>query len=374
MKTSAVLFVAGLCMAVSSASAAATFQRLGLPAGNDPFNPAFTDSYGVSDDGVVVGSMNVPGVGFLGFVWTAGGGLQQLGGIQSNSQLYARAITPDGQTIVGENTSPNVAFRRVGGGGLENLSYPSKGYEQSAANDVSNDGSVVVGLLGRLDDGTYRAGRWVAGSGWTDLGVAQPGDYESVANAVSGDGSVVAGYSVGNAFTAMTWTAGEGMVALAHPLGITANTAIIAMAADASVFAGQADDEFGRSQAAAWYDDGTSRILDKLPDFDLAAAYAVSGDGSLIGGTVESTTLNTMRAVLWNADGEVIDLQNLLTTDGNDLAGWNLLAVTEISQNGLYVTGRGINPDGLMEAFVVTVPSPMTAGPLVLMAFRRRRR
>lgn len=363
------LFVAG------SAFGQVSFHRVGLPPAGDPQNPPFTDAYGVSDNGTVVGSQYVPGTGFRSFSFTVGGGRQQINGLTADSGIFARSISPDAKVVVGENTNPGVAFRQINGGALENLGFSDPDiYDQSAANDVSNDGKHVAGLLSRIEDATFRAARWSEGSGWQDLGVLT-GDVESVANTISGDGSIVAGYSVGAQFNAVKWTEGHGLEALANPFGITSNSAVIAMAADGSRFVGQASDASNKSQAAVWNADGTTLVLDRPAGFDSAAAFGVSGDGSIIAGTAFIDQVGGDIATFWTADGTAYDLKAFLASNGIDLSGWTLSAITEVSQNGLYLTGRGYNPDGQLESFLVQIPTPSAALPLIagFAALRRRR-
>lgn len=365
-----------LSITAGIAGAQISFSPVGLPDGDDPQNPKFTDAYGVSDAGVVVGAMNIPGVGVRTFRWTSADGLVRIDGLTPDAQIYARAITPDGVTIVGENTDPRVGFIKSGGGAVESMGIPNPLlYDQTAANDVSNDGLRAAGLISRIDDGTFRMGRWTAGGGWEDLGVLEPSHYESAGNAISGDGSIVAGYSIGNTFTAVKWTQADGMVALNNPFGIESDTAVIAMAADGSTFVGQARDAFLKVQAAVWKSDGSTQILATTSGFDSASAFGVSGDGSIIGGNVFDDQLGLETAAFW-VNGEVYDLKVYLEGAGIDLDGWSLTAVTEVSQNGLYLTGRGVNPDGFTEAFLVQIPAPggaLLLGVAMLSAANRRR-
>lgn len=362
-------------MIAGAASAQVAFTPLGLPPAADPQDPPFSDAYGVSDNGVVVGSQHFSGGGYLSFRWTSGGGRETINGLNPGSGIFARAITPDATWIVGENTGPGVAFRKNGAGAVESLGFSDPDlYDQSAGNDVSNDGQHVAGLLSRIEDGTYRMARWSQGSGWQNLG-ALSNDYESVGNTISGDGSIVAGYSVGNYFTAVKWTESGGLEALANPFGIESNSAVIAMAADGSKFVGQANNASNLSQATVWNADGTTLILSPEPGFDSGAAFGVSGDGAIIGGTFFIEGVGQDAAAFWTADGTAYNLQSYLESAGIDMTGWNLLAVTEVSQNGLYLTGRGYNPNGQLEAFLVQIPTPGAALPLIagLIAVRRRR-
>lgn len=351
-----------------------SLQRLGIAPDTDPFNPPFSDAYGVSDSGQVVGSQYIPGTGFRGFSWTSGGGRVQLDGVNPSSGVFARSITPDGSVIVGDNTGPQVAFRRINGV-VENLgiSNPSV-YDGSSATDVSNDGSRVTGQLSRIEDGTFRAAVWDSSTGWRDLG-AIDGDVESAANTISGDGQVIAGYSVGSRFTAVKWTKDAGMQELPNPFGLLTSTSAIASSLTGSVMVGQAIDLFGQIQAVAWNEDGSSTALPLLAGFDSSSAFAVSADGSLIGGTVFNDQVGGDTATFW-LNGVAYDLKAFLEANGQDLTGWQLIDISEVSQNGQYLTGRAFNPDGRFESFFVQIPAPSAALPMiagVLVLARRRR-
>jgi uncharacterized membrane protein len=368
--------VLGLSLAAGTTMAQVSFQRLGLPAGFEPQNPAFSDAYGVSNDGTVVGSMYVPNVGFRSFRWTSATGLTQVNGVNSDSGSFARAITPDGATIVGESTSPQVAFRQTNGGVVENLGILNDiDYDGSGATDVSDNGQAISGVLSYVATATNRAARWTQANGWQDLGILR-GDDESAANAISADGSIVAGYSVGSYFRAVKWTAQTGLRALPNPFGINSDSTAIAMSASGDVIVGTARNANFVSQATVWYGNGSTAVLANPSGFDASSAYGVSGDGNLIGGTTFIENVGQDTAAFWTGDGVAYNLQEYLSSQNIDLSGWQLLAITEVSQNGRYLTGRGYNPEGDLESFIVQIPAPGTVLPALvgLIAAGRRRR
>ena len=110
--------------------------------------------------------------------------------------------------------------------------------------------------------------------------------------------------------------------------------------------------------------------------FGASSAFGVSGDGNLIGGTTFIENVGQDTAAFWTGDGTAYNLQEYLTSQSIDLSGWQLLAITEVSQNGRYLTGRGFNPAGDLESFIVQIPAPGTVLQALvgLIAAGRRRR
>ena len=119
----------------------------------------------------------------------------------------AKAVSMDGSTLVGESTTDAGYWRAflyrntiVNLGSLDGTA--------STANDVNQDGSVVVGSssAGR----NTRAFAWTSSNGMQDLGAA-PGTSDSTALAIAAQAMVVVGRS-GN--RASIWKPGMGMVGL----------------------------------------------------------------------------------------------------------------------------------------------------------------
>lgn len=145
---------------------------------------------GISADGrVVVGwAHNTVGQA-RAFRWTESEGMIDLGTL-GGSEAYAYAASDDGSVIVGTAKDGNgkwKAFR------WEDGAMSAIGPENSVANDVSGNGSVIVGALYSDSPSLTKAFRWTATSGWIDMGSL--GGSVTSAWAVSADGSVVVGRS-----------------------------------------------------------------------------------------------------------------------------------------------------------------------------------
>ena len=178
--------------------------------------------------------------------------------------------------------------------------------------DISLDGSSAVGFV---DDGVLEAFHWTEGTGMVGLGDLPGGDVYSVATNVSADGSVVVGWAGDLDGEAFRWTEETGMVGL-----------------------GYVDIENGY-----W-----------------SNALSVSGDGSVIVGISSASGLPN-EAFIWTEEGSMRGLKEVLINGyGLDLTGWTLNVASRISDDGLTIVGKGINPAGNYQSWIATVPEPAT--------------
>lgn len=98
--------------------------------------------------------------------------------------------------------------------------------------------------------------------------------------------------------------------------------------------------------------------------FDSRAVDA-SADGAIVLGQGE--TANGNEVFLWTAKHGQRSLQELLVNKfGLDLTGWQLENPGSISPDGRYIVGSGTNPEGNVEAWLVSIPEPATISFLVL--------
>ncbi len=86
----------------------------------------------------------------------------------------------------------------------------------------------------------------------------------------------------------------------------------------------------------------------------MSEACDVSADGSTVVGFADSASGN--EAFIWHTDKGMRSLHDVLSDDlGLDLTGWTLDNAMAISDDGLTVVGRGINPRGFPEAWIVVL-------------------
>jgi probable HAF family extracellular repeat protein len=224
-------------------------------------------AYDVSANGaVVVGASGT----FLGrteaFRWTEATGMLPLGGLQGVPGFsQALGVSADGAVIVGEATDMNnrrQAFRWTESTGLIRLALPPNATTASAQ-AVTPDGSILVGSVGFPATGR-EALRWTQTDGMIGLGDLPGGRVIGVANDVSADGSVIVGDSetfyqdgVRAVNEAFYWTASSGMLNLRDLLvssGVTGLngwmlTEANGVSADGLTVVGTAIDSTGVQQA-----------------------------------------------------------------------------------------------------------------------------
>lgn len=390
-----------LCFALASTGAdAAGFTPLGALGGG-------SRATGVSGDGAVVvgdayeSNHDNP----KAFRWTDGV-MTDLGHLPGGLAASASKVSADGSVVVGMSLANSVmvgtrtlysrssAFRWTGGV-MTDLSYLLVPTINTTANNVSADGSVVVGSYGS------NATRWSSAGdmiGLGDIGSAFPP--RSSALGVSADGSVVVGqgnrvldvngFLSGQAFR---WTSDEGMIGLGDLAGGTLHSTALSISANGLVVVGQGnrfDDGNGGygGEAFRWTTDGGMVGLGDLAGGNgNSVAKDVSGDGSVVVGQGNRTSTGdgfySGDAFIWTQETGMQPLFDVLVARGaTGLSGWTLIEANGISADGKWVVGRGLNPLGVEEAFranLSAVPIPATVfllgtGILALGAqFRRRR-
>ncbi|WP_210421141.1 PEP-CTERM sorting domain-containing protein [Lacipirellula limnantheis] len=232
------------------------------------FNSTFATD--ISENGLVItGIIGNSG----GYRWTQSEGMTALRG------GAAYGLSHDGSVIVGGN------YRWTNATGSVFLPL-------STAKGVSADGSVVAGWFG--DGGVTYAARWTEATGRVSLGALPATNSQSFANEISADGSVIVGGSnsgAANDFVAFRWTQSGGMVGLGDLPGGSVQSSAYDVSADGSVVVGTSDS--GIPDSFVWTAaSGMLNLRDVLAaggatgfeNWTRLYAYGISGDGSTVVG------------------------------------------------------------------------------------------
>ncbi len=319
--------------------------------------------HALSGDGRVAVGYSGTGLG-APIRWTAADGLQALEMPPGATDGRAYDASFNGDMIVGQVSLPGrrASTLWTSGAYQELPGIPGTfGY----AGSISGDGSVIAGT--DFMQGPYR---WTAAGGYQSLGSA------GVVQDISSDGSVIVGDGAVVDGGGFRWTSTDGLVSLGA-LPDTWNASYPnAASADGSVLVGRVQRGSASfvSRAFRWTEALGYQLLPEIVPDAQTFALDVSADG----GTVVGSTLGIPGggACIWYADGSSRLLSDLFSELGLDLGGMSLIEATAISADGLTIAGRGINPDGRFEGWVAHIPAPGAGSALIFgcLALARRRR
>lgn len=329
--------VAGLCCLWPAEyelqAAPAYFLGLGNLAGSSGFSFA----YDVSGDGkVVVGEASVSSTNSSGFRWTAASGMQPL------DMPFAETTNADGSVIAG------AGYRWTASGGskfLQGIPAEVDPFTIQIGN-ISSSGTTLVGVYGSSPN--LVAFRWDAPNGpatqLTEL---------LTAVAVSADGSTILGTAKNS--QAVLWH-GAGSVTLipaqpgearAYPMAITPD------GTTAAVNSATAQLKFTPFIWSAA--DGPTLIGSLNGAGGQTFVRDLTNDGRLAVGTGNIGSVT--HAFVWTEPLGIFDLADWLVANGiTGLAGWKLNHAEAVSADGRVFVGRGTNPSGNPEGWVVTLP------------------
>lgn len=374
-----VTFCSLLAFATADTVLAGRFQWLGVLPGDQA-----SSATAISPDGTIVvgtsGQINTvpdPPVAGQPFRWSSTQGMQPLGGTGAPS-----GASNDGGVIVADlNNWQGLPRASRFISDWESLD-PLPGGVATGANGVSADGSTTVGWSGTPVG--LEAVRWTSDGAVQSLHgsqLARP----SRATAVSRDGVVIVGSYIlpGWGQQAFRWTESDGMMSLGQSFGSVAT----AVSADGSVIAGYVthvnNDQTDSPIAFRWTQETGIVIIGDLN----SKTTGISGDGSLVIGYHSDLPHSNgiYSPWVWDAANGQRTLSSFFTEHGVIFSG-ELITVTAVSSDGRTFVGAGVNPSGLTQAWVATIPEPagwslmmtglMIAWPLarVLRACRRNRK
>ncbi|MEJ5296396.1 MAG: hypothetical protein WHT28_14235, partial [Fimbriimonadales bacterium] len=301
----------------------------------------------VSDRMTVVGHGNR-----LGFLWRPNTGLQALD-------------FPGATATIAHDVSANdvVVGQAVFGSQMRACSWDEEGAHilvnrQSAAMGISIDGQTIVGWAEHPI--SYRVVPFV----WTAenlvwLPEPQGSMGTNYAYGVSGDGQVVGGIAMmlsPDRIMGLPVISARGFVWIDGvpyerflPSG-GFGSQVNALSYDGYIAVGSAQRMPGQPQRQAVLWEGESATLLGTVGGRTSIAWSVDGAGQQVVGSSD-TTEGMGRAFYWTRAVGMVPLQQLFQTLIPE--GWQLISAKDISPNGRYIVGVGINPDGATEAWLL---------------------
>lgn len=343
--------------ATASAASAQQFWNLGA---------GFTPTDGNFDGSVIVGQSQAIG---QGFVWTAGTGAVGIGGDPITGNFR---ITDDGLRIAGtvfnavsDGTEMGLYDRTTGLwsylGGIGGQSDASI----SSVWGMSRDGQHVVGL-GWVNAGNAHAVRWSQGTGLVNMGSTVAGR-SSRANAVSNDGRVIAGWQDGvTGFRqGAVWIDGvQTLITDADGFEVSEAGGV---SGDGRWVVGNGA---AGSEAWRWSADSGYQALGSLGVVFNGRGFVsdVSHDGSTILGFDRGFGFPTGgEGWIWTESGGMTNLTDYFASFGVVAdPGFVYSLPLGMSSDGNTFWGLGRADGALSTGWVVTIPSPGTAGLLGL--------
>lgn len=148
-----------------------------------------------------------------------------------------------------------------------------------------------------------------------------------------------------------------GIVGISFLPGGDSSSSASAVSPDGTVVVGVSESSNG-FEAFQWKKETGMKSLGFLPDVSggLSSASSVSKQGDVIVGTSDAGLAGNRVAFVWTETVGMQLLQDVLETRfglAQALAGWSLSETVDISADARTIIGRGINPNGDGEAWIV---------------------
>ncbi len=297
---------------------------------------------GLSSDGSVAVGRVSTGVGTnRGTVWTSGSGWSFVDAPTGYRSVVFSDVSGDGTIMTGTAVRDNddqVAFRYTAGSGFQFLDDIGTDNIRASGERISRDGSTIIGT-GR--DGATRFLLWTTSPAPTTVGPSG-----SLGAALNADATVATGSLFGT-MQAFVWDGVGGVQPIASATGAFLSQSV---SDDGSVIVGGA-------RGWRWESATGQTLLPVLPNgANPGGANAVSADGAIVAGGS-----GTNGAYIWTEAGGTLFVRDVLLAQGVNIGGWSLNTVRDISADGKYLIGDGINPQGVAETWYAFLPEPVPA-------------
>lgn len=90
---------------------------------------------------------------------------------------------------------------------------------------------------------------------------------------------------------------------------------------------------------------------------------ALNNDGTIAVGSYRDYGNNNWAGRIWDAENGERDIADVLAQNGIDISAWDQVRLSNISDNGHYIVGHGVNPQGQRRGFIIgSVPQCSPGG------------
>ncbi|TDR80270.1 hypothetical protein [Paludibacterium purpuratum] len=292
-----------------------------------------------------------------------------------HTMAQAQGVSADGGIVVGYGTLAGnnrhdralprlAAFRWTPAAGMTKLAFLPGGGEHAAAEAISANGKVIVGVCdGTFENGRYllaRAVRWEADGAAHALTVP-PDAALSTATGVSNDGATIAGFSADaqGVRRALRWSSDGAMRDLGSLGGRAAYAAGVSHGGKHIV--GVAQNAARQARAFLWSERDGMKDLGTLPGLSGSEASAVSADGSVVVGSSANGMIGVflpeegaIKGYIWRRTSGA--MQEIVNTLGGDVT-----MPTAVSDDGKVVVGVATDGHERRHVFRWTQENGMTA-------------
>jgi uncharacterized membrane protein len=196
--------------------------------------------------------------------------------------------------------------------------------------------------------------RWSQTGGMQSLGFigyGEPGAY-STARAMTAAGGVIVGSATDHAFVRrpFRWTQTTSLVDLSN--GAFSGVAN-AVSTEGNWVAGT---NTSANRAFVWNEISGLMDLGVAPGAQTSSAVGVSDDGQRV------LALSGQKACLWRRGLGWMTIEQVLSLQGINTAGWDLNDPRSLSADGTVMTGNGTNPQGQTQGWVAVIPPDACGG------------
>jgi len=318
----------------------------------------------ISDDGsTVAGYVYVNSIDNTAVTWTSADGLQELesGGITTT---FALAISPNGDIVAGGKNS-GTAVRWLNNDNIFNIPV---NFPTGISDYVGAGNYYIIGQFGTLAAYCSSCTSIDPPAVAVPIGTLPGYIARSYANDISNDGNVIVGSSgncsIGNSCRAFAWyrdyqdTGSSQMINIGTIDNVPSNSTAIGVSADGRVIVGRSGNGTGQYEAFRW--DETTGMIGLGEIFNTTTnpsswAYATSADGTVIVGDAIPGKFKPSEAFIWTEGLGIRSLQEILTAEGVDLSEIHLQKATAVSADGKTIVVKGKSFFGGIEQWEVFV-------------------